>query len=88
MDWVLLIFVSVFVRILVAINRLNDFRLKARIAGNKKNNNRESIKANRNKVKIIRKKTWNGIVLQIVTFAVSFLCFSALILIEYWDNLT
>jgi len=36
LDWVLLIFVSVFVRILVAINRLNDFRLKARIAGNKK----------------------------------------------------
>ena len=73
---------------MVAINRLEDFRLTAKIARNREKNNRENIQADRNVAKIMGKKTWNGFVWQIVTFGVSFLCFSITILIEYWDKLT
>ena len=85
---VLLILISVLVGIFVTINRLNDFRLTAKIARNRANDNRETINSDRNKVKIIGKQTWNGFVWQIVTFGVSFLCFSIVILIEYWGKLT
>ncbi|WP_340158744.1 hypothetical protein [uncultured Maribacter sp.] len=88
--WVglLLIIVSVFVGILTAINRLEDFRLTAKIARNREKNNREKIKADRNQAKIIGKKTWCQFVWQIATFGISFLCFSVTILIEYWDKIT
>lgn len=85
---VLLIVVSIVVGVFIAINRLEDFRLTAKIARNRENNNRNGIKADREKVQIIGKKTWNGFVWQIVTFGVSFLCFSLMIMIEYWDKLT
>lgn len=85
---VLLIIASVIIGLLVAINRLEDFRLTAKIARNREKNNRENIQADRNVAKIMGKKTWNGFVWQIVTFGVSFLCFSITILIEYWDKLT
>ena len=85
---VLLIIASIIIGFLVAINRLEDFRLTAKIARNREKNNRENIQADRNEAKIIGKKTWNRFVWQIVTFAISFLCFSITILIEYWEKLT
>jgi hypothetical protein len=84
----LLIIISVVFGTLVAINRLEDFRLTAKIARNREKNNRESIEEDRNEAKIIGKKTWSQFVWQIVTFGISFLCFSITILIEYWDKLT
>ena len=85
---VLLNIISVAIGIFVAINRLEDFRLTAKIARNREKNKRETIETDRNEVKIIGNKTWNGFVWQIVTFGISFLCFSITILIEYWDKLT
>jgi hypothetical protein len=84
---VLLIIASVIIGLLVAINRLEDFRLTAKIARSREKNNRENIQADRNEAKIIGKKTWDGFVWQIVTFGISFLSFSITILIEYWDKL-
>ena len=85
---ILLNIISVAIGIFVAINRLEDFRLTAKIARNREKNIRENIQADRNETKIIGKKTWNRFVWQIATFGISFLCFSIVILIEYWDKLT
>ena len=79
---------SVAIGIFVAINRLKDFRLTAKIARDREKKNRETIQADRNESKIIGKKTWNGFVWQIVAFGISFLCFAITILIENWNKLT
>lgn len=84
----LLIVISIIVGILIAINRLQDFRLTAQIARNREKNNRENIENDRNSVQIMGKKTWNGFICQILSFGISFLCFSGFFLIEYWDKLT
>ena len=84
----LLSILSIAIGLFVAINRLEDFRLTAKIARDREKNNRENIQSDRGNAKIIGKKTWNGFIWQIVTFGISFLCFSITILIEYWEKLT
>lgn len=79
---------SIGIGIFVAINRLRDFRLTAKIARKREKNNQETIQTDRNEAKIIGKKTWKGFIWQIVSFGISFLCISIILLIEYWDKIT
>ncbi|MGG7035137.1 MAG: hypothetical protein ACI7YS_08085 [Flavobacterium sp.] len=81
------IVVSLLTGLILVINRIDDFKITAKIARKRETNNREGIEQDRNESKEIGKKTWNLFVWQISTFFVSLICALVLILIEHGDKL-
>jgi hypothetical protein len=72
----------------LVINRLDDFKITAKIARKRETNKREGIEEDRKKVKEIGEKTWNLLIWQISTFFASLICTLVIILIEYGDKIT
>ncbi len=77
-----LIIISIGLGIFVILNRLEDFKLTAKIARKREKNERDGIEDDRLKSERMGKKTWNSFIWQIVTFLVSFLCLLILVLIS------
>ena len=77
-----LIIVSIGLGIFVVLNRLEDFKITARIARKRGNKERDGIENDRIISKGLGKKTWNGFIWQVSTFIVSFLILLTMILIS------
>ena len=83
-----LILISIGLGIFVVINRLEDFKLTAKIARKRETGERDGIESDRLKSKRLGEKTWNGFIWQIVTFIVSFLVLITMLLISLKDIVT
>jgi len=83
-----LIIISIGLGIFVVLNRLEDFKLTARIARKRENKERDGIENDRIKSKGLGEKTWNGFIWQVSTFIVSFLILLTMILISLKDIIT
>ena len=64
--------VSIALGIFVVFNRLEDFRLTAKIAKNRESNIIESLETDRNKSTKLGKKSWNAFIWQTSTFIIGF----------------
>lgn len=80
--------VSVFIGLILSINRLEDFRLTAQIARREEKKETENIEIDRAKSEKLGKKTWCLFTWQIVTFLIGFLTSAIYIVIELFDKLT
>lgn len=83
-----LIICSLSTGLILVINRLDDFKITAKIARKRETNKREGIEEDRKKAKEIGKKTWNLLIWQVSTFFASLICTLVIILIEYGDKIT
>ena len=83
-----LIICSLSTGLILVINRLDDFKITAKIARKRETNKREGIEEDRKKAKKKRKKTWNLLIWQVSTFFASLICTLVIILIEYGDKIT
>ncbi|ARV13960.1 hypothetical protein [Polaribacter sp. SA4-12] len=83
-----LIIISIGLGIFVVLNRLEDFKLTARIARKRETEELNEIESDRIKSKKLGKITWNGFIWQIVTFIVSFSLLIAMVLISLKDIIT
>jgi hypothetical protein len=79
---------SVFIALILAINRLEDFRLTAQISRKEEKNQTDNIKFDRAKSNKLGKKTWCLFTWQIATFLIGFLTSAIYILIELFNKLT
>lgn len=79
---------SVIIALILTINRLEDYRLTARIARKREKGQSDSIEKDRIKVKRLENKTWCLFYWQISTFGVSFLTSAIYIIIELNDKLS
>jgi hypothetical protein len=83
-----LIIFSISFGIFVVLNRLEDFKLTARIARKRESKERDGIENDRIESKKLGKKTWNRFIWQISTFIVSFLILLVMVLISLKDIIT
>ena len=83
----LLTLISVFIALILAINRLEDFRLTAQIARKEEKNQSENIEIDRKKSDKLGKKTWCLFIWQIATFFIGLLTSAIYIIIELFDKL-
>lgn len=88
--WASLLFTlsSIFLAIILAINRLEDFKKTANIARKKDTKEFNTLQNERTETKILGKRTWCLFYWQIATFFISFIVFAILILIEIFDKIT
>lgn len=84
----LLTVVSVFIGLILSINRLEDFRLTAQIARKEEKKETENIEIDRVKSEKLGNKTWCLFTWQIATFLIGFLTSAIYIIIELFDKLT
>lgn len=83
----LLIIVSTGLGILVMLNRLEDFKLTARIARKRETNQRKGIENDREEAQILGDRTYNYFIWQAVTFFCAFITGLIVIAIEFNDKL-
>ena len=72
----------------VALSRLEDFRLTARIARKRERNVQEGIEEDRNRSKKLGRRSWNGFKGQLLCFLGGTLSFLLLILISLGNKIT
>ena len=80
--------ISVFISLILAINRLEDFRLTAQIARKEEKKLTENIEIDRAKSDKLGKRTWCLFIWQIATFLIGFLTSAIYIIIELFDKLS
>ncbi len=80
--------VSIALGIFVVFNRLEDFRLTAKIAKNRESDIIESLETDRKKSMKLGKKSWNTFIWQTSTFIIGFLLLLIIILIELKSIIT
>lgn len=78
---------SVFIALILAINRLEDFRLTAQIARKEEKEQTDDIELDREKSNKLGKKTWCLFTWQLATFLIGFLTSTIYIIIELIDKL-
>ena len=83
----LLVIFSTGLGILVMLNRLEDFKLTARIARKRETNQRNQIENDREEAKLLGKRTYNYFIWQAVTFFCAFVTGLTVIAIEFNDKL-
>lgn len=80
--------ISVFIALILSINRLEDFRLTAQIARKEEKKKTDNIEIERAQSNKLGKKTWCLFTWQIATFLIGFLTSAIYIIIELFDKLT